>query len=210
MVKPKAPDGDSQFRQAALDLALQAYDNHKSHARFQETQRSWFFIAYFSISGVIGSAILNRMLQPGALDPVTRATILIGLIVLILTGIMIAMAIVKVGVEFRRHFHRAEGIVAIFERSVGQDEPLKGLLKLAKMGTAGDENIGARRFLARSFGVAAIHNYMMSLLVGMEVAIAGTLVLPSPAWAALTFPLSTSVVIAGLQAYRRTISTALD
>jgi hypothetical protein len=62
-----------------------------------------------------------------------------------------------------------------------------------------------RKFVAKRFGVAAIHNYLMSLLIGMEAAIAAALVLPRPGWAALVFPLATAFAIGLLQAYRRTI-----
>ena len=200
---------DRQFREAALEVVLRSYDNHKNHARFQETQRSWFFIAYFSISGIIGSAIFNRMLQPGQLDASTRAIMVVGLIVLALIGVMIGMAIIKVGVEFRRHFHQAEAIIAHFQLVEPKDEVLQALLKCARMGTTGDESTGLRRFLAKRFGVAALHNYMMALIIGMELGVVATLVLPAPGWAGLVFPVATAVAITGLQAYRRTIWSSL-
>jgi hypothetical protein len=128
MMTPPGADGDNQLRQAALDIVLQSYENHKSHARFQETQRSWFFIAYLSVAGVMGAAILNRMLQPDQLDAATRDIMIVALSVLILTGFLIGMAIVKVGVEFRRHFLQAEAIVAIFEIVDPRDETLQALL----------------------------------------------------------------------------------
>jgi len=198
-------DRDLQLRQAALDIVLRSYENHKSHARFQETQRSWFLIAYFSVAGIIGAAILNRMLQPEILDDATRVIIIVALAVLVLTGFLIGMAIVKVGVEFRRHFHQAESIMTLFQIVEPGDEALQALLQRAKMGTSGDESRGVRRFVAKRFGVAAIHNYVISLLIGLEVAIAAALLLPQPSWAALAFPAATAFAIAALQAYRRTI-----
>lgn len=188
---------------------LQSYENHKSHARFQETQRSWFLLAYFSVVGVIGAAIMNRLLGPEALDDGARELIVVGLAALVVIGMMVGVAIIKVGVEFRRHFHQAEGIISVLQESAPHDEILQALLRYSKLGTSGDENRGVRRFVAKRFGVAAIHNYLISSIIGMEVAGAAALILPLPEWGLLVFPLATGWAILTLQAYRSTIYDSL-
>jgi hypothetical protein len=196
---------DEDLRRTALAVVLQSHENHKNHARFQETQRSWFLLAYLSVVGVIGAAILNRVLQPARLDDAGRAIIVLGLAALMFIGILVGMAIVKVGVAFRRHYHQAEGIVSVLLASTAGDETLQALLRLSKLGTSGDENRGIGRFVAKRFGVAAIHNYLISSIIGMEAAGAAALLLPRPVWSLLIFPIATAWAIFTLQAYRSII-----
>jgi len=40
-------------RKLATDLIVKAYEQHKSHARFLETQRYWMVTAYFTFSGLV-------------------------------------------------------------------------------------------------------------------------------------------------------------
>ena len=196
---------NAQLRQAAVDLVLRSYENHKSHSRFQETQRSWFLIAYFSVAGVIGAAVLNRLLQSAELRDNERSIMIVALMSLVAAGFLVGMAIVKVGVEFRRHYHQAEGIISLLQGSGACDDFLKSLLQCARLGTSGDENKGVRRFVAKRFGVAAIHNYLVSMIIGLEIASALALLIPDPRWAALAFPAATALAIIILHSYRKII-----
>lgn len=196
---------DEELRRTALAVVLQSYENHKNHARFQETQRSWFLLAYLSVVGAIGAAILNRLLQPAALDGATRSLIVLGLVALIGIGLLVGMAIVKVGVAFRRHYNQAERIVSELQKSTPGDDVLQALLRYSKLGTTGDDQQGAGKFFAKRFSVAALHTYLISSLIGMEVTGAVAALLSRPEWSLLVFPFAVGWASFMFNAYRRII-----
>lgn len=159
---------------ASLELVLRAFDNHKEHARFQETQRSWFMVAYLGISGVVWAAVLQDLFQASVPEP-ARLGATIALSFLALVGLMTGLAMTKTGVEFRRHFHCAEAIIIKMKEAVATDPTIFGLLDVATLGTAGDQNEGWKRRVAKHIGVAALHNYLIAALIGGEVAAIGLL-----------------------------------
>lgn len=153
----------------SLDLVIHAFDNHKEHARFQETQRSWFMVAYLGISGVVWAAVLQKLFE-ASLPDAGRIAATIALAFLGLLGLLTGLAITKAGIEFRRHFHCAEAILAEMKVIVATDQAMAGLLSAAMLGTAGDHNERWRRHAAKHLGVAALHNYLIASLIGGEIA----------------------------------------
>lgn len=88
---------------------------------------------------------------------------------------MTGLAITKTGVEFRRHFHCAETIIAKMKEAAAADPTIVGLLDAAMLGTAGDQNEGWKRGVSKHLGVAALHNYLIAAMIGGEAAAIGLL-----------------------------------
>lgn len=193
---------DPEIRKAALEIVARAFDNYKNHARFQETQRSWILAPYLGVAGLAGAAMLNRVLDPAPLEPDGRAAIVAGLAALILTGLLVALAIVKFNVAFHRHYSRAEMLVEGIERLVADDPALAPLLRLSQLPTTGGVNPRVR-----GVGAAAIHNYLMSSIIGIEAAAIAALLLPI-CWAGLLFVAATALTLAALIAFRGMVAVS--
>lgn len=187
MTTRRAPE--ELLDEAGLDIALRAYDNFKNHARFAETQRFGFFIAYFGATGAIGTAILNRLFSAGPLDGQTRWVIAAVLGALIVAGVLVGIAVIKLGVAFYRHYSRAESLIAALRKNGSQDERMLRVLDCAVLPTLGNENKKAERF-----GSAAAYIYLICLLIGIKgAAIAALLCVASNSKtppAITTFPLA--------------------
>jgi len=161
--------GGPDFSKTALDLVLRTYDNHKNHARFQEQQRSWFFITYMTFSGVLISGIINNFQKDGYV--IGSATPILCLILSFhaVISVLMEFMVSKVSREFRRHFRQAENIIEALNNIISQDhEEIRALLRTGSLGTSGDHHVGFRKFIAKRFGVAAMHNYIISISIGFD------------------------------------------
>ena len=196
------PGTDYEIRKAALEVVARAFDNYKNHARFQETQRSWILAPYLGVAGLGGAAILNRVLDDAPLDADARAAIVAALAALILIGLLVALAIVKFSVAFHRHYSQADRIVTRLEPLAGNDQALGDLLRLSQLGTTGDINPRVR-----GLGAAAIHNYLMSSIIGIEAAAIAALLLPIW-WAAVIFIAATAFTFIALNAFRGMVTVS--
>jgi hypothetical protein len=206
IVKPK--EGSAKLHDAALQLVIQAYINHKTHARFQETQRSAFLVAYFGLVGIAAAPLFKKISAQEIIGTDERVMFIVSQCFLLLLGFWTALAIIKVGVEFRRHFHQAERIISQMQQTC-DDADIKLLLSSAKMGTSGDDSDGLRRFVARRFGVASLHNYLISSILAAQIAIVVTLATPSTIWGSIAFPTALLAFVLLLNSYRRIIHTSL-
>ncbi len=159
----------SSYEQIASDLIGRAYDHHKNHARFEETQRSWFLGAYLTLTGLMISGILATFFDHG--KPVSGAETFVTLLLILnfMIGACVAFAIMKVTGEFKRHNDRAEAILQYLADHVVEDQKLSDLVMIAKLHTA-THDLGKNKITA-SLSVAAMHNYVMSSLLGFDVAL---------------------------------------
>jgi hypothetical protein len=150
---------------AALDVASRAYDNFKAHARFAETQRWGFFIAYFGVTGAVSASILNRLFSNEILDQQTRWIMGIVLCALIVVGILVGMAVVKLGTVFSRNYDQGEHLVRALRLSATHDERLQNVLECSSLPTLGD-----LKKKAGHFGTAAAYIYIISFSIGLKSA----------------------------------------
>jgi hypothetical protein len=204
----KLDDGSAKLRETALQLVVQAYINHKTHARFQETQRSAFLVAYFGLVGIVAAPLFAKVSAQESIGANERILFIASHCFLLLLGLWTALAMIKVGVEFRRHFHQAERIISAFQQTCS-DADLGRLLSSAKMGTSGDDSNGLRRFMARRFGVASVHNYLISSVLAAQTAIVIMLAAQSTLWGMISFPAALLGFVLLLNGYRRMIYTSL-
>jgi len=169
-------DAAEGLRAAALDLGLRAYDQHKNHARFQEQQRSWIMIAYLALSGAMVTGVVNSSNMQGEFLEYKEKVIIIILLVHAVLSVLVGFAFSKLSREFRRFFIRADGIIDIIGGKLDEsDDVLRNILDKAKFGSAGDHSVGVRRFFAKRFGVAAIHNYVVSMFIGLDSGLVATI-----------------------------------
>lgn len=152
----------------ARELIVKAYDHHKAHARFEETQRSWFLAAYLTFTGLIISGILGNFFKNGVFISSFRDAVILLLLTNLIIGICVAFGIMKVTGEFRRHNDRAEGLLLYLHENEG-DKHLRKLLEIAKLHTA-TYDLGKNRITA-FFSVAAMHNYVLSTFIALDVAL---------------------------------------
>ncbi len=153
---------------AATDLLVSSFNHHKSHARFQETQRSAFLGAYIALTGLVSAPLLAKALSTEGMTDTLISLAVMCLGFLIFLGILVGLAVTKVGVEFKRHFHQGEKILVTVSRSTQVSPEVRRAFTEAMLGTVSDEEIGLSRFVARNLSVAAIHNYMISLILASE------------------------------------------
>ncbi len=198
----------SEIRNSIIAFATTAYEQHKIHARFQETQRSWLLVAYLSMSGFVYGSILTNYVVEGE---VPRHLIVASTSFLILhvgLGLLVGLAMAKVSREFRRHYRQGELIV---ERMVDQcdskNDVLINILEACRLGTAGDQLGGLRRGLAKRFGMAAIHNYVVSTLVGADIAAIAILNHTQLVWVPAIFIVGVFFVAWGFLRFNRLMET---
>jgi len=156
----------SDTESTALELVAKSYDHHKSHARFEETQRSWFLAAYLTFTGLVISGILSNFFKDGKYSAGFENLILLLLLTNLAIGVCVAFAVMKVSAEFKRHNDRAEAILEYFRKHT-DNQNLKNLLSLAKLHTA-THDIGHNSITA-FFSVAAMHNYILSAFIALDI-----------------------------------------
>src|SRR5581483_3835222 len=166
-MRPTA-DAGSDYERIAADLITRAYDHHKNYARFEETQRSWFLGAYFTFTGLMITGILATFFDNGRWISGSELFVTLLLVLNLAIGVCIAFAIVKVNGEFKRHNDRAEAILQYLADQM-DDEKLRDLLTIAKLHTATHDR-GMNKLTA-FLSVASMHNYIMSSLIALDVAI---------------------------------------
>lgn len=159
-------DTTPEGKKAAFDLVLKSYEHHKNHARFEETQRSWFIAAYLTFTGLILGGILGSFFKNGQFLSGNEQIISLLLAIDLVLGIFIAFAITKVSGEFKRHNDRAEQIIK-YVASVCDDKNLKNLLSISTLHPATHE-LGFRASIGLR-SVAAMHNYIMSLFIALNL-----------------------------------------
>ncbi len=168
---------DPDIKKLVCDLVGKAFEHHKGHARFEETQRAWMVTAYFTITGLIYGGLIFR---PEPL-PLSSGLGVIALIVHWLVGICIMISVSKVSGEFRRHFSRAEDILRDVSGLIKGNEELKQAFRHVWLETAAithDEK-GVRENIAR-WSNASVHAYMFSLLTALDVHLLMDLLLKKP------------------------------
>lgn len=157
---------DPDIKRLVCDLVGKAFEHHKRHARFEETQRAWMVTAYFTITGLIYGGLIFR---PEPLPPSSGLGV-IALIVHWLVGICIMISVSKVSGEFRRHFSRAEDILRDVSGLIKENDELKQAFRHVCLETAAipDAGKGVRDDIVR-WTNASVHAYMFSLLTALDV-----------------------------------------
>ncbi|MBN2271902.1 MAG: hypothetical protein JXN61_14895 [Sedimentisphaerales bacterium] len=158
---------DSDIKKLACDLIGKAYDHHKAHARFEETQRAWMVTAYFTLTGLVYGGVILRGLQG---DSQTLSSLgVIALIVHLLVGICIMISVSKVSGEFRRHFSRGEGILKDVSELVEDEADLKKAFEHVWLETAAIKEDKTVRPWIALWSNASVHAYMFALLTSIDV-----------------------------------------
>jgi hypothetical protein len=208
MKKPESETLSPEVDKAVFDFAIKAYEGHKNHARFQEAQRSWFILAYFSISGLLYGAILKYYVVDG-LVPLHFANIATTLLVLHFgLSLLVGLAIAKVSREFRRHFRQGDAILTcVSEQFLEVGSRWETLIRCCKLGTSGDHHHGLRQLIAKRLGVASIHNYIISAFVGADIATVILLHRGYPPTSAVLFALTTFVAAWGFLHFNKLMET---
>ncbi|MBM3526465.1 MAG: hypothetical protein FJX62_00090 [Alphaproteobacteria bacterium] len=153
-----------------IELTLKAFEHHKDHARFEESQRSLFVAAYFTVSGILATGIISAFVKDGKFAAGSET--IIGLLVLfhLLFTVLIAFAVSKMSGEFYRHFRHAEKVMdAVASKYSGSE--FADILRSARLETAGHSGSHWKNWLARFLGVAATYNYILSLFFAADMAI---------------------------------------
>ena len=176
------------IRRLSIEIITKSYDHHKNHARFQEQQRSWFFVAYLTFSGVLISGIINNFQKDGYVINTASSLLVIILFFHMIISILVALGISKLSREFRRHFHQADKIIdklKINEYIV--NSALLEILNASSLGTSGDHQTGIRKIIAKRFGLAAIHNYIISIFIGFDAGLVSYLFSKNPLICGIVF-----------------------
>jgi hypothetical protein len=174
-----ANNATDEVHKLACDLIVKAYEHHKTHARFQETQRGWMVAAYFTLTGGIFGAVALRYTDKDLADLLPRMLVVHGLITL-----LIMVSVSKVSGEFRRHFTRAEKILRDASSACAGSLGIADVLKNATLETAAfktkapdkqgetatkKEERPKKSVWIVLFSNAAVHAYMFSLLSACDV-----------------------------------------
>lgn len=148
-----------ELRKLACDLVTKAYEHHKNHARFEETQRGWMVTAYFTFTALIYVGLGARYADP------KFASVLIGMTVVhFLVSLLFMVAVSKVSAEFRRHFTRAEKILNDVKSACEGDKELELAFRNVILETAAiREDWSGKRVVVVLTSNAAVHGYMFSL-----------------------------------------------
>jgi len=160
-----------EYQKLALDIILKAYDHHKVHARFQETQRSWIVTAYLTLTGFIFIGIFSRYPseQTRGLSSEFFEFWIAALIMHFLVGIILMISVSKLSGEFRRHFSKAEEIVEDLSRFFADDSKIALLLKKTMLEPAEKNKDRTKRVAIALLSNAAVHGYLFSLITAADV-----------------------------------------
>ncbi|HZL29462.1 MAG TPA: hypothetical protein VFC54_00165 [Pseudolabrys sp.] len=120
------------------ELIVKAFEHHKTHARFEESQRTLFVAAYFTATGVLADGIISAFTFQGKIIAEASKAVIVAILVHMALGIFIAIAVAKVSGEFRRHFKMAEKIL-LDVAALDQKSQLSSVLRHAALETAGHQ-----------------------------------------------------------------------
>ena len=146
-------------------LVVSAYENHKAHARFQETQRSWVMAGFIAFSSGLLTIVASENFV--SLGPNTTAMmLLIHMAFCTFTGI----ALVKLSQERGRHFRQAEAIVAAAGTALQKENAkLARMLKACELNTLVYTSHPRLRSWLALFSVSAAYSYFVSLFLTIDV-----------------------------------------
>lgn len=165
--KPASALRESVLCEMGSALIVSAYENHKAHARFQESQRSWVMAGFIAFSSGLLTVVASQNYV--AMGDQTRVLMLV---VHMAFAAFTGIALVKFSRERGRHFRQAERIVAAAGRALTADQrPMAELLKVAELNTLVYSNKGFRRSLLSLFSVSAVYNYFVSLFLTIDIAL---------------------------------------
>jgi hypothetical protein len=190
------------------DLLVSAYQHHKEHARFEETQRAWMVAAYFTFTGLTYAAIVSGYSKTQDVVPFLQQVPQFWVVALLghlAVGVLVMLSVAKVSGEFRRHFDQGEFILDDIKElcDKSDDEFAKRAFQNVKLQTAGfEEKKRAKAGLLKLLSNAAVHNYMFALLTALDVYLlwAGTpekkrILIKDPWWPALIWFLAASFLM---------------
>lgn len=162
---------ESEDRTLICDLIVKAYEHHKIHARFEETQRGWMVAAYFTFTGLVYSGIIWKVpLDVSGLPESFTSFWIIALLSHLVVGMLIMISVAKVSGEFRRHFDQGEYILSDIKPLCESDEFLKTAFQSTLLQTAAfEEKNWIKQKLIRLFSNTAVHNYMFAFLTALDV-----------------------------------------
>ncbi len=154
-----------EIRKLACDLITKAYEHHKTHARFEETQRAWMVTAYFTFTALVFVGLAQRYTDP------KFGGVLCGMVgVHFLVSILFMISVSKVSGEFRRHFTRAEKILSDVKLVCKDDQELADAFRNVVLETAAiREDWSGKRLSIVLLSNAAVHAYMFSLISACDV-----------------------------------------
>ena len=154
-----------EFRKLACDLIAKAYEHHKTHARFEETQRAWMVTAYFTFTALMYVGLTGRYTDP-QFSTLWRAVVVVHFLI----SILFMISISKVSGEFRRHFTRAEKILQDVKTICAGDSELKIAYKNVILETAAiREGWTGKRIWVVLLSNAVVHAYIFSLISACDV-----------------------------------------
>ncbi len=152
------------------DLIVKVFEHHKTHARFEESQRTLFVAAYFTVTGVLAAGVISAFTNQGAIISGASKPLAAAVLIHLALGIFIAFAVAKVSGEFRRHFQQAEKILNDVS-DLGELSQLSSILKHSALETAGHQTASPKNKFAQFFSVAAAYNYILSLFIALDIAV---------------------------------------
>lgn len=177
MMKEQASSIADDDKEFVFDLILKAYEHHKIHARFQETQRSWMVTAYLTLTGFLFAGMFSGYFKESRYEINNFEFVILPLHFFI--GLFFLVAVAKLSGEFRRHFYKAEGIIlhilSHYEKQSGAELDTIGLLDKCPLSTAEhqktdsrDKPTGTQSTWIAIFSNAAIHGYMFSMILALD------------------------------------------
>lgn len=178
---------DPEIKKLACGIVVKAYEHHKNHARFEETQRAWMVAAYFTFTGFLYIGVIFKEGSQecaGMLSLSRLATI--GLLSHIVVGVLAMISSAKVSGEFTRHFSTAEKILAGLAALANHNSDLQNLLNIACLETAVHEPSKPwSGWLTRLLSNAAIHNYLFAFLTAVDIYLLSGCVTTAGIWFAV-------------------------
>lgn len=162
---------ESEDRTLICDLIVKAYEHHKIHARFEETQRGWMVAAYFTFTGLVYAGVIWKVpLDVSGLPESFTSFWIVALFSHLVVGMLIMISVAKVSGEFSRHFSRAEKILSDVKTLCDSDESLKRAFRNVSLETAAKKEGGkVKRKWIPLFSNTAVHNYMFAFLTAIDV-----------------------------------------
>ncbi len=163
---------DSEKRRIGADFIIKAYEHHKTHARFEESQRALMLAAYVTFTGFVYVGLFGKMLSSSdsANSSLPDGLWFIALLSHFVVGILVLLAVSKASGEFRRHFDRAEMILTDIKTLCESDEFLNSAFRHVLLQTASiKETGGGKRIDLMLLSVAFIHTYLFAFLTSIDV-----------------------------------------
>ena len=171
---------DSQDKDLVNSLIVSAFEQHKTHARHQESQRSWILAAFFTMTGLIwaGWALIINSSTIVTNEKDIFLYLLFGFHLFI--GFLMMIASSKVSGEFKRHFTRAERILHEIEDYYKSEEgsfPQKAFsilsLETSTVILDKDRSINNEKLYKRKFiglrSNSAMHAYIYSSITAIDL-----------------------------------------